>query len=71
MKKILTVFFLMVSFVVPSYAELKVDIVAGAADPISIAVQKFEVAEGVRTKDAAMMREVVEKDLQEGRYFDS
>ncbi len=68
-KKILTGFLLMVSFVVPSYAELKVDIVAGAADPISIAVQKFEVTDGVRAKDAAMMREVVEKDLKSTGLF--
>lgn len=68
-KKILTGFLLMVSFVVPSHAELKVDIVAGAADPISIAVQKFEVTDGVRAKDAAMMREVVEKDLKSTGLF--
>ena len=50
-------------------AELKVDIVAGAANPISIAVQKFEVAGDVRSKDAAMMREVVENDLKRTGLF--
>ncbi|MBR6685475.1 MAG: Tol-Pal system protein TolB [Alphaproteobacteria bacterium] len=50
-------------------AELKVDIVAGAADPISIAVQKFEVADGVRSKDAATMRAVVEADLKRTGLF--
>ena len=50
-------------------AELKVDIVAGAAEPIAIAVQKFEVTDGVRTKDAAMMREVVEADLKRTGLF--
>lgn len=68
-KKILTGFLLMVSFVIPSYAELKVDIVAGAAEPIPIAVQKFEVTDGVRSKDAAMMREVVENDLKSTGLF--
>ena len=47
-------------FVAPARAELKVDIIAGAAEPISIAIQKFETGDGVRAKDAAMMREVVE-----------
>lgn len=50
-------------------AELKVDIVAGAADPISIAVQKFEAADGVRSKDAATMRAVVEADLKRTGLF--
>ena len=50
-------------------AELKVDIVAGAADPISIAVQKFEVADGVRSTDAATMRAVVEADLKRTGLF--
>lgn len=50
-------------------AELKVDIVAGAAEPVPIAVQKFEVADGVRAKDAQMMREVVENDLKSTGLF--
>ena len=53
----------------PARAELKVDIVAGAANPISIAVQKFEVSDGVRSKDASMIREVVEADLKRTGLF--
>ena len=53
----------------PVRAELKVDIVAGAANPISIAVQKFEVSDGVRSKDASMIREVVEADLKRTGLF--
>ena len=34
-------------FVAPARAELKVDIIAGAAEPISIAIQKFETGDGV------------------------
>ncbi len=58
-----------VFLLLPAHAELKVDIVAGAADPISIAVQKFETGDGVRNKDAAMMREVVENDLKRTGLF--
>ena len=56
-------------FVLPVRAELKVDIVAGVAEPISIAVQKFETGDGVSTKAAAMMREVVENDLKRTGLF--
>ncbi|MBQ2005755.1 MAG: Tol-Pal system protein TolB, partial [Alphaproteobacteria bacterium] len=56
-------------FMLPAHAVLKVDIVAGAANPISIAVQKFEVAGDVRSKDAAMIREVVEADLKRTGLF--
>ena len=38
----LLLFALGLVMVLPARAELKVDIVAGAANPISIAVQKFE-----------------------------
>lgn len=69
LKKILAVFVLAVLAVLPARAELKVDIVAGAANPISIAVQKFEVAGDVRSKDAAMIREVVEADLKRTGLF--
>ena len=47
-KKILSFFVLCALMVLPARAELKVDIVAGGSDPISIAVQKFEVAGDVR-----------------------
>ena len=50
-------------------AELKVDIVAGAADPISVAIQKFEVAGGASTADAATIRSVVEADLKRTGLF--
>lgn len=69
LKKILAMFVLTVLAVLPARAELKVDIVAGAANPISIAVQKFEVAGDVRSKDAAMIREVVEADLKRTGLF--
>lgn len=62
-------FVLVALAVLPARAELKVDIVAGAANPISIAVQKFEVAGDVRNKDAAMIREVVEADLKRTGLF--
>ncbi|MBQ8255997.1 MAG: hypothetical protein IJY99_03475, partial [Alphaproteobacteria bacterium] len=68
-KKILSFFVLCALMVLPARAELKVDIVAGGADPISIAVQKFEVAGDVRSKDASMMREVVESDLKRTGLF--
>ena len=69
LKKILAMFVLTVLAVMPARAELKVDIVAGAANPISIAVQKFEVGGDVRSKDAAMIREVVEADLKRTGLF--
>ena len=56
-------------FVLPVRAELKVDIVAGAAEPISVAVLKFETADGVPNKDAALIRSVVENDLKSSGLF--
>lgn len=50
-------------------AELHVDIVAGGVDPISIAVQKFEVDKGVSSSDAKMLRDVVENDLKRTGLF--
>ena len=47
MKRIFTVFVLLFVVAQPVLAELKVDIVAGAAEPIAIAVQKFETTDGV------------------------
>ncbi|HBP26998.1 MAG TPA: Tol-Pal system protein TolB, partial [Alphaproteobacteria bacterium] len=44
-------------------------IVAGATEPISIAVQKFEVAGNASPKDAAMIRAVVENDLKTTGLF--
>ena len=68
-KKVLSVVALCALFIMPARAELKVDIVAGASEPISVAVLKFETTEGVKTKDAAMIREVVEADLKRTGLF--
>lgn len=69
MLKKLLLFALGLVMVLPARAELKVDIVARAANPISIAVQKFEVSGDVRSKDATMIREVVESDLKRTGLF--
>ena len=50
-------------------AELKVDIVAGSVEPISVAVQKFETVSGANAKDAATIRDVVESDLKRSGLF--
>ncbi|MDW3024508.1 MAG: Tol-Pal system beta propeller repeat protein TolB [Alphaproteobacteria bacterium] len=68
LKKLLFVV-LGVCLLVPAHAELKVDIVAGGVNPISIAVQKFEVVGDVRSKDAAAIRQVVESDLKRTGMF--
>lgn len=52
-----------------AHAELKIDIVAGATEPISVAVQKFEVGPHVRSRDAAMLRDVVDADLKSTGLF--
>lgn len=52
-----------------AHAELRVDIVAGGLDPISVAVQKFETVGDVRKKDAEMIRSVVEADLKSTGLF--
>ena len=69
LKKLFTMLVMVLLSVGGAMAELKVDIVAGAAKPISVAVQKFETADGARTKDAAMIREVVENDLKRTGLF--
>lgn len=68
-KKVLAMFMLAVFFFVPARAELKVDIIAGATEPISIAVQKFETVGDVSSKDSAMIRDVVEADLKSTGLF--
>lgn len=50
-------------------AELKVDIIAGAVEPISVAVQKFETVANAPAKDAATIRKVVEDDLRRTGIF--
>ena len=69
MLKIILLAFAVIFSVGTVRAELKVDIVAGAASPIPVAVQKFEVIGNASKKDAAMIREVVEKDLKSTGLF--
>lgn len=69
LKRIFALVVVCVLFVMPARAELKVDIIAGATDPISIAVQKFERGENVSANDAAMIRSVVENDLKSTGIF--
>lgn len=69
LKRIFALVVLCGLFIMPARAELKVDIIAGATDPISIAVQKFERGENVSANDAAMIRSVVENDLKSTGIF--
>lgn len=69
LRKILSFIVVCMLYIVPVHAELKVDIVAGATSPISIAVLKFETTDGVKSKDAAMIRDVVEADLKRTGLF--
>ena len=59
----------MFGFEKTSNAELKVDIIAGATEPISVAVQKFEIESGASSSDAQMIRTVVESDLKRTGLF--
>ena len=56
-------------FILPARAELKVDIIAGAANPISVAIQKLETGKNVSASDAAIVRNVVENDLRSTGLF--
>lgn len=56
-------------FVCPAFAELKVDIIAGAIEPTSVAIQSFERGQGVGSKDAEMIRSVIEEDLKRTGLF--
>lgn len=69
LKKILVFFVAVLCGVTSLHAELKVDIVAAGVSPISVAVQKFETSGSVDTKDATMIREVVENDLKTTGLF--
>ncbi len=69
LKKIVVAFAMFFAFVLPSHAELKVDIVAGAVSPTSVAVQKFETGAGVAVADAKLIRDVVESDLKRTGLF--
>lgn len=69
-KKILASFIALVVFCVgAARAELKVDIIAGAAEPIPIAFQKLEVVGDVPAKVSAMIRRVAEDDLKRTGLF--
>lgn len=68
-KKVLSLLVLFLLSVFPARAELKVDIIAGATEPISIAVQKIETAGKVSDSDATMIRKVVENDLKSTALF--
>lgn len=69
LKKFILAVCVFVMAALPARAELKVDIVAGASEPIPIAIEKFEVSGGASSKDAAMIREVVENDLKSSGLF--
>lgn len=68
-KKFFALLFLGLIFVSPARAELKVDIIAGAVEPIAVAVQKIETVGNVSTKDAEMIRDVVDADLKSTGLF--
>ncbi len=69
LKKIFALCVMCVAFVSGARAELKVDIVAGAASPISIAIQQFELDAGASKKAATEMRDVVVNDLKSTGLF--
>lgn len=69
LKKLLSFFLLCALVIIPAHAELKVDIIAGATEPIPVAIQKFETVGNVSAKDAAMIRTVVEADLKSTGLF--
>ncbi len=69
LKKIIMFFAIAWVAVLPARAELKVDIIVGGANPISIAVQRFEVADDASQKDADQIRTVVEEDLKRTGLF--
>ena len=68
-KKFLSFLLLCCCVILPAHAELKVDIIAGATEPISIAVQKFETVGNVSKDDAEMIRDVVDADLKSTGLF--
>ena len=69
LKIFLSAFFLVFINMFPVHAELKVDIIAGTTEPISIAVQEFETVGKASDSDAEMIREVVENDLKTTGLF--
>ena len=70
LKKLIYIGIAIAAFIITSArAELAVDIVAGDATPIAIAVQKFETSGPVRKSDAEMIRDVVDADLKSTGLF--
>lgn len=67
-KKILLIV-LFVFMAMPGRAELRVDIVANALEPVAVAVQKIETVGNVPAKDAEMIRDVVDADLKSTGLF--
>ena len=68
-KRILYIMVACMLFALPARAELKVDIIAGAVEPISVAIQKIEPVGNVSTDDTNMIRDVVEADLKRTGLF--
>ena len=69
LKKFLLALVACATFVSGARAEIKVDIIAGAAEPISVAVQKIETVGNVSGDDAKMIRDVVDADLKSTGLF--
>ena len=69
MLKKMIVFLFAVAFFMPARAELKVDIIAGAVEPISVAIQKIEVVGNIPKDVAEMVRDVVDADLKSTGLF--
>ena len=69
MLKKMIVFLFAVAFFMPAHAELKVDIIAGAVEPISVAIQKIEVVGNIPKDVAEMVRDVVDADLKSTGLF--
>ncbi len=69
LKKFLVVLLMAVACVRPGWAELKVDIVAGAVEPISVALQRVETVGNVPVDVATMIRDVVDADLKRTGLF--
>lgn len=66
--RIFSSFLIAICITVSARAELKVDIVAGDATPIPIAVQPIESGKS-NSKDAAMLRDVIISDLKSSGLF--
>lgn len=65
-KSLLFLFILTPNFL---FAELKLDIVAGSSEPISIAIQKIEKSKNITDKEVAIIRNVIENDLNSTGLF--